>query len=80
MIAPIKSVIIPRLGLLSTLLLAQLMSNVYFILSTNLPIAQVMCLMDSAIVLCWIQNLKKQFKQYVKNCVTKIRELTNIES
>ena len=60
-------------------LLAQLMSNVYFILSINFPISQVICLTDSGIVMCWIQNIEKQFKLFVKNRVTKIRELMNIE-
>ena len=55
------------------------MSNVYFILSINFPISQVICLTDSAIVMCWIQNIEKQFKLFVKNRVTKIRELMNIE-
>ena len=60
-------------------LLAQLMSNVYFILSINFPVSQVICLTDSAIVMCWIQNIEKQFKLFIKNRVTKIRELMNIE-
>ena len=56
---------------MGTLLLAQLMSNVCSILSRDLITAQELCLMDSAIALCWIQTF---------NCVIKIRKLTNIES
>ena len=79
-VATIKKITTPQLELMSTLLLVQLINNISSILSKNLSIAQEICLTYSAIDLFWIQNVKKQFKQYVKDCVTEIRELTNIES
>ena len=56
------------------------MSNVCSILSKYLLVVQEIYLTDSAIAIYWVQHVIKHFKQYVKNRVTKIKELTNIES
>ena len=63
---------------MSSLLLARLVHSVYSAL-TIFPISKVLCLTDSAITLAWIQNEKKQYKQFVQNRVREVRELTKTD-
>ena len=72
-VSPVKVLTIPRLELMSSLLLARLVHSVCSAL-TN-----VLCLIDSAITLAWIQNEKKQYKQLVQNRVRVERELTKMD-
>ena len=51
----------------------------YCALTKRFPISNVLCLTDSAITLAWIQNEKKQYKQFVQNRVTEVRELTKMD-
>ena len=75
---PVKVLTIPQLELMSNLLLARLVHSVYSAL-TIFPISKVLCLTDSAITLAWIQNEKKQYKQFVHNRVREVRELTKTD-
>ena len=77
--SPVKVLTIPRLELMSSLLLARLVHSVYSALTRKFPISKVLCLTDSAIMLAWIQNEKKQDKQFVQNPVKEIRELTKTD-
>ena len=78
-VSPVKVLTIPRLELMSSLLLARLVHSVYSVLNRRFPISKVLCLTDSAITLAWIQNEKKQYKQFVQNRVTEVRELTKMD-
>ena len=63
---------------MSRLLLARLIHSLYSPL-TRFPISKVLCLTDSAITLAWIQNEKKQYKQFEQNRVREVRELTKTD-
>ena len=77
-VSPVKVLTIPRLELMSSMLLARLVHSVYSA-SKKFPISTVLCLTDSAITLAWIQNKKKQYEQFVQNRVTEVRELTKTD-
>ena len=73
-VAPIKRQTIPRLELLGATILARLVSTV--INSLTKKIDRVVYWVDSRTVLCWIRN-EKPWKQYVRNRVDEIRQLTS---
>ena len=75
---PVKVLTTPQLELMSNVLLARLVHSVYSAL-TRFPISKVLCLTDSAITLAWIQNEKKQYKQFVHNRVKEVRVLTKTD-
>ena len=64
-VSPVKVLTIPRLELMSSLLLARLVHSQYSALTRRFPISKVLCLTDSAITLAWIQNEKKQYKEFI---------------
>ena len=74
-VAPRQELTIPRLELLSGLLLARLISNVTESLSPDLSLGQPTCYTDSQVALYWIIGHGKEWKQFVQNRVSEIREL-----
>ena len=78
--APIKPQTIPRLELLSALLLTRLISTVRESLRTRLPLLPPKCFTDSRVTLCWIIGLDKDWKPFVQNRVNEIRESVKLES
>ena len=72
-VAPLQPLTIPRLELLSALLLSKLMSAVMNCLSTTLPRLAVRCYTDSQVALCWITGTTKEWKPFVNNRVMEIR-------
>ena len=77
-VAPLKKITLPRLELLATLLAARLMNfvNRALGLQNNLPYT---CWSDSQIVLNWIRSDATQWKQFVRNRVQEIQELTSLD-
>ena len=75
-VSPVKVLTITRLELMNSLLLARLVNNVYSTSTRKFAISKVLCLTESTKTLAWIQNEKKQYKQFVQNCVREVRELT----
>ena len=73
-VAPVQSQTIPRLELLSALLLARLMDNVAISLGTLLSLSQPRCFTDSMVALYWILGVEKQWKPFVQNRVKEIRK------
>ena len=71
-VSPVKVITIPRLELMSSLLLVRLVHSVYSALTRRFLILKFLCLTDSAITLTWIQNEKKRYKQFVQNCVREL--------
>ena len=74
-VAPIQTQTIPRLELLSALLLSKLITTVSESLKLALPLTQPRCFTDSQVALFWIQGLNKEWKPFVQNRVNEIRQL-----
>ena len=79
-VAPIRSQTIPRLELLSALLLARLMSTTTSALSAHMKLDPPRYYSDSQVVLYWICGQGKQWKLFVQNRVNEITKLTGKES
>lgn len=78
-VAPLKKQSIPRLELLSAVLLARLMDAMKSNLSSELEISSCHCFTDSQVALCWIRNVEKSWKPFVQNRVSEIRSLLPFE-
>ena len=72
-VAPTQQLTIPRLELLSALLLARLITVVSDDLKLILPPFDLKCYTDSTVALYWIRGVEKDLKPYVNNRVTEIR-------
>ena len=75
-VAPLTEQTIPRLELLSALVLARLIHSVQF--SYVIKITSVYCWLDSMIALSWIKGTSKEFKQFVQNRVVEIHKLVSV--
>lgn len=72
-VSPIQELTIPRLELLSALLLARLIGTVSANLRSILPSFDLKCYTDSLVVLYWIKGTDKDWKPFVNNGVVEIR-------
>ena len=66
-VAPLVEQSIPRLELLSALILTRLIKRIRDLLQKIVIIEKEYCLIDSAVALHWIQNLGRVYKQYVQD-------------
>ena len=73
--APLKSQTIPRLELLSALLLARLMTIVAANMESELTLNPPTCYTDSKVALFWISGVSRVWKQFVQRRVIEIRKL-----
>ena len=73
-VAPLQPQTIPRLELLSALLLARLMTSIVEILSPVVRLDSLQCYTDSQVALCWIRGIAKEWKPFVSNRVKEIRK------
>ena len=78
-VSPLKVQTIPRLELLSAVLLARLVMNVTTSLSNRLILEEPRCFTDSQVALFWISGTVKEWKPFVQNRVNEIRKLSCIE-
>ena len=80
-VTPLKKQSIPRLVLLSAVLLARLMDTARFSMISELNISSCHCYSDSqvALALCWIRNTGRSWKPFVQNQVSEIRKLFPVE-
>ena len=78
-VSPVKGQSIPRLELLSALLLATLMDSVSSALDCELSLDQPTYYTDSQVALHWIKGQEKEWKPFVQNRVNQIRDLTSID-
>jgi hypothetical protein len=75
-VAPSQKQTIPRLELLSAVILARLMKNTYEALKSVLELDEnVVCWTDSLVSLYWIRGETKEWKQFVQLRVNEIRSL-----
>ena len=73
-VAPLQSITIPRLELLSALLLARLINTVSSALESSLPALEMECYTDSTVALHWIKGTGRDWKAFVQNRVEEIRK------
>ena len=74
-VAPVKPMSIPRLELLSCLLLSQLLNKVLLCLQTIINIHRFTCWSDSLDSIHWIKGLNKSWPKFVQSRVEKIRDI-----
>ena len=74
-VAPSKKTTIPRLELLSALLLAKLCHSAQEALQDTIHLGRTVCFTDSQVALHWITNMDQEWKQFVQNRATTIRQL-----
>ncbi|XP_067023137.1 uncharacterized protein [Acropora muricata] len=74
-VAPLVEQTIPRLELLSALILVRLISHIRSVLEEFIPISHVTCRSDSEVALYWIRGEDREWKQFVQNRVCEIRSL-----
>ncbi|XP_053990215.1 uncharacterized protein LOC128882592 [Hylaeus volcanicus] len=73
-VAPLKRLTIPRLKLTAALLLSKLIQHVHAIL--NMTVTQTFLWTDSEVTLAWIRTHPSKWKDYVRNRVIQIQEIT----
>ena len=74
-VAPLRELTIPRLELLSGLLLARLIRTVTSSLETEIQLAPLQCFADSKVSYHWITVRNKVWKPFVQNRVNEIRRV-----
>lgn len=74
-VAPLQAQTIPRLELLSALLLSRLITTVSDSLKSTLQQLESRCFTDSQVALFWIRGIDKDWKPFVRNRVAEIRRL-----
>ena len=74
-VAPLTRQSIPRLELLSGVILARLVSSVKEALASQITIDKTHLWLDSKTAICWIKG-SKEWKQFVQNRVNEISSLT----
>ena len=78
--SPTQELTIPKLELLSALLLARLINTVSANLRSTMPPFDLKCYTDSLVALYWIQGTDKDWKPFVNNRVTEIRNHVSPEN
>ena len=74
-VAPTKTITIPRLELMSALLLSRLCHTTREALKDTMKLKETICFTDSQVSLCWIQGVDTEWKTFVQNRATAIREI-----
>ena len=72
-VAPLKIESIPRLELMSCILLSKLICSVKVALKNYIVFKHETCWSDSEVVLYWIKGVRRDWKPWVENRVGKIR-------
>ena len=72
-VAPLQGQTVPRLELLSALLLSRLISSVHSSLQHQISPLNIRCYTDSQVALYWVRGKEKEWKPFVQNRVQEIR-------
>lgn len=73
-LCPLKTLSIPRLELISTVLLSDLMSYVHNTLQDNINISNVFAWSDSSIALSWLKSHPHKWQTFVSNRVSYVQD------
>ena len=73
-IVPSKKLKVPRLELMSYLMLSRLIVSVKKTLPVEVSITNVVCWSDYKVALSWIKSVNKKWKVWVENTLSEIRE------
>ena len=76
-LAPLKGETVPRLELMSALILSRLIITLSNALRSIVKVDDMYCWQDSQITLWWIYGITKEFKQFVQNRLVEIRKLVD---
>ena len=76
-LAPLKGETVPRLELMSALILSRLIITLANALRSIVKVDDTYCWQDSQITLWWIYGITKEFKQFVQNRLVEIRKLAD---
>ena len=68
---------IPRLELMSALLLSKLIVSIRAALESELELSDPVCYTDSKVSLYWIRGCEKEWKQFIENRINTIRSLVS---
>ena len=74
-VSPLKQQTVPRLELLSAVLLARLIHNIAEAIREDLQVSSFRCYTDSTVALHWILGIDKHWKPFIHNRVSEIRRL-----
>ena len=77
-VSPVQTQTIPRLELLGALLLAKHVVNVTSALKSEIILSKPTCYTDSRVALYWMKGFNRDWKQFVQNRVTEIRQLVPV--
>ena len=78
-IVPSKKLTVPRLELMSCLLLLRLIVSVIQALSVEVNITKVVCWSGSKVALWWIKSVNIKWKVWVENMLSEIRENIGVD-
>ena len=78
-VTPLKTLTIPRLELLFSVLRARLMTRVVECLSPRMKFKEPTCFTNSRVVFYWIRGAGREWKLFVQNCVDEIRRLLPVD-
>ena len=76
-VTPVGGMTIPRLELLSAVLLSKLITNIHSALKSELSLDEAVCFTDSKVSLYWMQGVNHEWKQFIENRVNMIRRLVH---
>ena len=76
-LAPLKGETVPRLELMSALILSRLIITLSNALRSIVKVDDMYCWQDSEVTLWWIYGITKEFQQFVQNRLVEIRKLVD---
>ena len=76
-VTPLKKLSMPRLELLSCVLLSKLLNEVLSIVTKRICVNNICCWSDSEVALCWIKDKEKSWRPWIENRVVNVRKMVD---